>query len=78
MKLVKTNQQWTQSFSPDGEETTNRLDSVQYNIVDDGNNVIGSATIYPTNANVNIYGLGGFTSIEEGEAKLKALFNIAE
>lgn len=78
MKLVITNQQWTRTFSAEGVESGNRLDSVQYNLVDDDNNVIGNATVYATNANVNIYGLGGFNTIDEGVEKLKGIFNITD
>ena len=78
MKLVKTNESWQRSFDANGEEATDRLTDRQYNIVDDEDRVVGSSTIHSSHADVNIYGIGGFSTIEEGEAKLKALFGITD
>lgn len=85
MKLVKTNERWDKPFN-DGVESESRLESVQYNVTDNDGNTIGNANISQgnaganvnlgnTSANINLY---GFSTIEEGEAKLKALFGITD
>ncbi|MBD5332191.1 MAG: hypothetical protein HDR97_00360 [Bacteroides sp.] len=77
MKLVKTNESWSRSFDSNGEEANNRLDLVQFNIVDDNGTTVGNASVWQGNASVNI-NLSGFSTIEEGEAKLKELFGIID
>lgn len=85
MKLVKTNERWDRPFN-NGVVSESRLESVQYNVTDNDGNSIGNANISLGNAsaNVNLGGtsanisLYGFSSIEEGEAKMKELFGITD
>lgn len=78
MQIKKTNESWHRTFDADGKEVETRLESAQYNIVDNDGTTIGNATIYPASANINVYGLAGFNNVEEGVDKLKALFNIED
>ena len=79
MKLVKTNERWDKPFN-NGIESASRLESVQYDINVDGKSV-GNANISQGNASANInldgsnagINIYGFSTIEEGEAKLKTL-----
>ena len=78
MKLVKENETWSRSFGPNGSESSEQLTGRQFLVVDNDGRVVGNATVNQTNAYVNIHSLTGFTSIEEGEAKLKELFGITD
>lgn len=76
MELKKTNETISRSYDDQG-HAADRVDSATYNIVDPEGNVIGSANIGQGYGNANIQ-LSNFSSIEEGEAKLKKTFGITE
>lgn len=78
MKLVKTNERWNRTFDTEGTESGNRLESVQFNIVDADDNQAGYVNVYEGHAdmgyeNLNI-NINGFGSVEEGIAKIKEMF----
>lgn len=78
MKLVKENETWSRSFGPNGSESSEQLTGRQFLVVDNDGRVVGNATVNQTNAYVNIHNLSGFSTVEEGEAKLKELFGITD
>lgn len=75
MELKKTNEKWDRTFNENGEET-NTLESVQLNVLDDNDNIIGNASVGNGYANVNIYNIGSFNGVTEGLTKLKELLNV--
>lgn len=75
MELKKQSENINRSYNAEG-EMTERIDSVQYEIVDDNGNSVGNASIGNGYANANL-NISGFSSIAEGEAKLAAMFGIA-
>lgn len=77
MELVKTNEKWDRSFNSEGEESGNRLESVQFNIKDDEGNSIGNAYVNQGNGNANL-SIYGYSTVEEGVEKLKELLGVSE
>ncbi len=77
MKLVKTNENINRSFNSEG-GSEDRVESANYAIVDAEDNQVGNATILAHGrAEVRVNEIYGFSSIEEGEAKVKELFGIS-
>lgn len=76
MQLRKTSENINRTYNPKG-EAAERVDSIQYDIVDAGGAAIGSAQAGHGWANASV-SLGGLSSIEEAEAKLAAIFGIEE
>ncbi len=72
MELRKQSENINRSYNAEG-EMTERIDSVQYEIVDDKGNSVGNASIGNGYANANL-NISGFSTIEEGERKLGELF----
>lgn len=72
MELKKQSENVNRSYDNDG-NAKERIDSIQYNILDPEGNTIGSANIGNGYANANI-NLSGFSTIAEGEERMKALF----
>ncbi len=76
MELKKVNENITRSYNEQG-EGTDRVESASYNIVDEDGNVAGYSSIYAHgHAEVRLNEIYNFSSIEEGEDKIKDLFGI--
>lgn len=72
MQLKK--QSWNTRSEVNAEgATTDRVTDINYQILDNEGNVIGNANIGNGYANAN-FNFSGFSTIEEGEEKLKGLF----
>lgn len=74
MQLKKSSENVNRSFDNEGNVSEN-IDRIQYQILDDNDNVVGNANIGTGYANAN-FNLSGFSSIDEGERKLSELFGI--
>ena len=74
MELRKTNESVTRTFDAEG-KAQERVDSVNYDVVDAKGNVIGSANVSGSYAgmNLNMYDIA---SIEDGEAQLRLILGI--
>lgn len=72
MELKKQSENVNRSFDNEG-NASERIDSIQYNILDSEGYTIGNANIGNGYGNANI-NISGFSTIAEGEAKMKALF----
>lgn len=72
MELKKQSWNTHHEIAPNGSENE-RIDSINYNILDTDGNVIGSANIGNGYGYAN-FNLSGFATIEEGEEKMQALF----
>lgn len=74
MELIKTNESVTRSYDADG-NATDRVDSINYEVRDNDGNAIGNAHVNNGDASFNI-NLYGFSSIEEGDARLRETLGI--
>lgn len=72
MELKKTNESIVRTFA-DAENATESIQSVQYEILNAEGATIGNAYVYPNSASLNI-SLSGFNGIDEGAAKIAAIF----
>lgn len=75
MELRKQSENINRAYDNNG-GFNDSIDSVQYQILDSEGNVIGSANISSSYADAN-FNISGFSTIEEGEKKLKTLFGEA-
>ena len=71
MKLKKTSENIQRSYAADG-KPTERIESVNFTILDEDGASIGSANIGNGYANVNV-NVSGFSTIAEGEQRLASL-----
>lgn len=76
MELKKQSENINRSYNAEG-EMTERIDSVQYNIIDADGNTVGNATVGNGYANASL-NFSGFSGIAEGEAKLADMLGIAD
>ena len=76
MELRKTNENVTRSYDAEG-QSSERVDSINYEVLDRDGNVIGSASVNSGNANLSI-NLYGFASVEEGERKLMETLGLSD
>ncbi len=76
MELNKTSETISRSFNEQG-EATDRVDSANYNVIDENGITVGSANIGNGYGSANI-NITGFSDINEGESKMKVIFGIAE
>ena len=76
MELRKTNENVTRSYDAEG-QSSERVDSISYEVLDRDGNVIGSASANSGNANFSI-NLYGFASVEEGERKLMETLDLSD
>lgn len=75
MELKKQSENINRSYNAKG-DMTERIDSVQYNIIDADGNTVGNATVGNGYANANL-NFSGFSGIAEGEARLADMLGIA-
>lgn len=87
MELRKTSENWNRLFDGNGEETTNKLESVQFSVNDNEGNTVGNASVreYDGNANINFpdggnanVSVSGYDTIEKGVEMLKRVMGITE
>lgn len=71
IQLVKRQEDVNRNFE-DGKETET-VNRVNYRVMRDGNE-IGSADVYPTSVNVNLYNTGG-NSISDNVELVEKMFN---
>lgn len=76
MKIKKTSESIDRQYDAAG-QATDRVGSANYTITDDDGVNIGNASIWSASANVNI-AVSGFSTIEEGEEKIKAMLSIQD
>lgn len=74
MRLRKTSESVNRSFSAEG-ESSERIDSISYEILDNDGNVVGNANIGNGYGNASI-NIGGFSSLAEGEDRLREAFGM--
>lgn len=74
MKLKKTSENIQRTYAADG-TPTERIESINYSILDEDGVNIGNANIGNGYANANV-NFSGFATIAEGEQRLAALFGI--
>lgn len=72
MELQKQSENVNRSYDKEG-NAKERIDSIQYDILDSEGNTIGNANIGNGYANASI-NISGFSTIAEGEERMKALF----
>lgn len=72
MELKKTSEQVTRSYNEQGNMTT-RVDSANYNVIDNEGNIVGSASCYNGSANLNLS--VSASTIDEGAQKLAEILN---
>lgn len=73
MKLRKTSESVNRSFNAEG-NPSERINDVQYEILNADGNVIGNANIGNGYANASI-SLSGFSTIAEGEEQVRAFLS---
>lgn len=74
MELRKTSENINRSYNAEG-QATERVDNIQYEIVGDDGQAVGTASIGQGWASA-IINASGFASIEEGEQKIKQILGI--
>lgn len=72
MELRKESENLNRSYDAEG-NSNERIDNVQYQILDSKGNVIGNASVSNGYANAN-FNISDFATIEEGEQRLAAIF----
>lgn len=74
MELKKNSENINRNYDAEG-KTADRIESVNYTLLDAEGNAIGSANVWNGSANISI-SISGFGSIEDGEAKVKEILGI--
>lgn len=73
MELKKQSENLNRAYDLEG-NVTERIDSVQYDILNNEGNVIGNANVYSGGLNAS-FNLSGFSTIEDGERQLAEIFS---
>lgn len=76
MRLKKTSESVSRQYDGDG-NSTEFLENAQYQIISDEGDPVGNCTVRDYNADCN-FCIGGFSTIAEGEAKIKQMLGIED
>ena len=76
MELKKSRENINRTFDSDG-ASAESIESVQYNVIDSEGKTIGNATVWQSTLSVN-FNISGFSSIAEGEARLREALGATE
>lgn len=77
MDLQWINDNVDRSLGEDGQKVE-RINNSQYQIKDSQGTVLGTARLYENHAEVNMMNIRGFNGFNEGIAKLREIFGIAQ